>query len=68
MTATQILETIVSAIKDFSEGLAEAMVGFFKTVFVSTGALTELGTFILVLMGIGVTYFIVRWVRSLIRV
>jgi uncharacterized membrane protein YidH (DUF202 family) len=75
----EILETIVTTVKQLLSGLGEGLVDFFQDIFtvsttvgsgeqaVTTTGLSTLGIFIICLLGISIALAAVRWVTSLVR-
>ncbi len=68
---SSIIQTIVTAITGFLAGMGEALVSFFNGVFTSTSeggtGISNLGIFLLTMVGIGFAMWAVRQVLSIIR-
>ena len=73
MTATKIVEVIISAITEFVAGLGGAFLEAFQHIFMVQGTegtfsgLNDLGIFILVFFGISLGYGVIRWITGLFR-
>ncbi len=67
-----IIQAIVTSITGFLAGMGEALVSFFNGVFTSSNAeggtgISNLGIFLLTMVGIGFAMWAVRQVLSIIR-
>lgn len=67
----EIIETIITSVTGFAGGLGEGTVDFFNSIFTQTvgdvTTISNLGIFIMALLGLTIALAIVRWVSSLIR-
>lgn len=63
-----IFEVISSAVTSFASALASAVTSITALFYDSTaGAMTFLGVLLLIGAGVGLIYFVVRWISSLVR-
>lgn len=65
---TSIISTITETVSGLLEGIGEGIVKLFNDLFVTTeGALSNLGLWVIVLLGVSIALGAVAWVSTLIR-
>lgn len=71
--ASEIVQTIITAITSFVTGMGSAFLNAFQNIFMIKGSegtfsgLNELGVFILVFFGLSLGYGVIRWITGLFR-
>lgn len=68
---TTLIDTIVSVVTGLVSGLGEGISDLFTAIFMTgtgeTATISNLGIFVLAVLGIGIAMSIFRWTLSLIR-
>lgn len=65
---TSIISTITETVTGLLEGIGVGIVKLFNDLFVTTeGALSNLGLWVIVLLGVSIALGAVAWVSTLIR-
>lgn len=63
----QIFSVIADAVTSFASALASAVTSITALFYDSTNGMTFLGVLLLIGAGVGLIYFCVRWIQSLVR-
>lgn len=62
-----IVETITEMVTGLLGGLGDGIVGFFEALFVTASGISNLGIWVIALIGLAVALGAVAWVSTLIR-
>lgn len=63
----QIFSVISDAITSFATALSSAVTSITSLFYDSTNGMTFLGVCLLIAAGVGIVYFVVRWISGLVR-
>ena len=63
----QIFQVIADAVTSFANALSSAVTSITSLFYNQTSGMTFLGVLLLIGAGVGLIYFVVRWISSLVR-